>query len=149
MKKVVIICMILEFCHRISIVLHQALCFFYLMKNINNKYVVILELCDLLLLFYEFCNLNRKQFFFIFGLISFAKSLVWGGGSFLFIIKWNIFLRKCSWMKYTNGWKGYRLDFETGETLWHAIRKTRKMKVIGWNILHGWHLRMKYCGVTD
>jgi hypothetical protein len=56
--------------------------FFYLMKNINNKYVVILELCDLLLLFYEFCNLNRKQFFFIFVLISFAKSLVLGGGVF-------------------------------------------------------------------
>ncbi len=52
------------------------------MKNINNKYVVILELCDLLLLFYEFCNLNRKQFFFIFVLISFAKSLVLGGGVF-------------------------------------------------------------------
>jgi len=53
------------------------------MKNINNKYVVILELCDLLLLFYEFCNLNRKQFFFIFVLISFAKSL-FGGGEFSF-----------------------------------------------------------------
>jgi hypothetical protein len=49
-KVVVIICMILEFCQSISIFLHQALN--YLMKNINNKYVVILELWDLLL-FYD------------------------------------------------------------------------------------------------
>jgi hypothetical protein len=42
--------MILEFCQSISIFLHQALN--YLMKNINNKYVVILELWDLLL-FYD------------------------------------------------------------------------------------------------
>jgi hypothetical protein len=54
----------------------------------------VIYFCSRTILLYKFCNLNRKQSFFIFVLISFAKSLFFGGEIFFLSLNETYFWEK-------------------------------------------------------